>query len=377
MGLARKICAIATPMWLTLALSAPPASADPDVTLAERLDAAIAAKIAEMGVPGAIVGISVPGDVDYVNAVGVADTATGAPMSVADQTRVASVTKTFTGTAVLQLVDQGRLSLQDPISRYVDGVPNGDIITLDLLGRMRSGLFDYSNDPMFQRRLAAEAPSGSAAFGWTPRQLVDVAASHPVNFPPGSKFEYCNTNFVLLGLAVEKITGQPLGDYLQHNVFDPLGLARTSYPDTGVMPEPFTHGYAPTPDGAIVDATFWNPSWGDAAGRIVSDYADMTAWARAVGEGALLGPHTQAQRLRMDGLLSDVGYGFALLNAHGWIGHNGEIPGYTTVVVYLPERDATLVVLANSDVPGEHSAGQLATLVSSIVTPDHVYSLAG
>ena len=376
MGLAGKILAIAAPLWLALSLSAPTASAEPDVTLAERLDAAIAAKIADMGVPGAIVGISVPGDIDYVQAFGVADTATDAPMSVADHTRVASVTKTFTGTAVLQLVDHGRVSLQDPISRYVDGVPNGDVITLDLLGRMRSGLFDYSGDPLFQQRLAAESPSGPDAFAWTPRQLVDWAASHPVNFPPGSDFEYCNTNFVLLGMVVEKVTGQPLGEYLQRNFFDPLGLAQTSYPDTGAMPEPFTHGYT-APYDAVVDATFWNPSWGDAAGRMVSDYADMRAWAKVLGEGTLLRPDTQAQRLRADGLLHDVGYGFAILRAHGWIGHNGAVPGYTTVAMYLPERDATLVVLVNSDVPKDHAADQLATLVSSIVTPDHVYSLAG
>jgi len=91
----------------------------------------------------------------------------------------------------------------------------------------------------------------------------------------------------------------------------------------------------------------------------------------------LLSPEAHTQRLRFDESLPDVGYGFAILRAHGWIGHNGAVPGYTTVVMYLPESDATLVVLVNSDVPKDHAADQLATLVSSIVTPDHVYSLAG
>lgn len=119
------------------------------------------------GHPGAIVGLSIPGRIDYTTAVGVADIATGVPLSAADHSRIGSVTKTFTGTAVLQLVDQGRIRLTDPIAMYVDGVPNGDRITLDMLGRMRSGLFNYSDDEAFQDRFFAEAPTGPDAFATT------------------------------------------------------------------------------------------------------------------------------------------------------------------------------------------------------------------
>ena len=179
-------------------------------------------------------------------------------------------------------------------------------------------------------------------------------------------------------MVVEKVTGLPLGDYLTQHVFGPLSLGQTSYPPNGLMPDPFTHGYTPAPDGDILDATFWNPSWADAAGKIVSTYADLKVWASALGKGALLNPVTQVQRLTTSAeLLPGVGYAFAIFNVHGWIGHNGDIPGYTTVLVYLPERDATLVVLANSDVPEAHSAGELATVVTEIVTPEHVYQLGG
>lgn len=205
---------------------APPAPAEPE--LSARLDRAIANKVADMGVPGAIVAVSVPGVIDYQTAIGVTDTATGGPQSLHDHTRIGSVTKTFTGTAVLQLVDQGRISLSDPISRYVGGVPDGDAITLDMLGRMRSGL--------------------------------------------------------------------PFGEYLRQNIFAPAGLSRTSYPDNGALPGPHTHGYVELPDGPVVDATFWNPSWADAAGKIVSTTADLGRWARTLGTGALLRPETQALR---------------------------------------------------------------------------------
>ena len=353
----------------------PLATAEPG-DLQAQLDAAIAAKVEEMGIPGAIVGISVPGRIDYVTAVGVSDTGTNTPMAVNDHTRIGSVTKTFTGTAILQLVDQGRIRLSDPISMYVEGVPSGDQITLDMLGRMRSGLFNYSEDEMFQQRLYAESPTGPDAFSITPRELVDRAFTHPLDFPPNTEFEYSNTNTVLLGMVVERVTGQSLGDYFQQHIFRPLGLGQTTYASNGVMPEPFTHGYVELPDDSVVDSTFWNPSWGDAAGRIVSDYADMEMWASALGRGALLKPETQAQRIRGEGTNPGVTYGFAIFNTHGWIGHNGDIPGYATVVVYLPEQDATLVVFANSDVPADHAAGQLATAVTSIVTPEHVYNLA-
>jgi D-alanyl-D-alanine carboxypeptidase len=354
--------------------TARPAQGQPDLSAA--LDKVITARIAQMGVPGAVVSLSVPGEIDYVKAFGVADTKTRVPMSVDDYSRIGSVTKTFTGTAVLQLVDQGRISLADPISRYVDGVPSGDVITLDMLGRMRSGLPDYTETDKFVNRVYAEAPSGPDAFATTPRELVDAAFTRPLEFPPNTQWQYSNTNFLLLGMVVQKVTGMPFGDYLQQNIFGPLGLMQTSYPANGDMPDPYAHGYTQAPDGTVYDTSRWNPSWGDAAGKIVSTAADMRRWAPAVARGALLAPWTQAQRVAAGSEIAPgVDYAFAIFDAEGWLGHNGDIPGYATVAVYLPERDATLVVFVNSDSPQPHAAGQLATDITGIATPDHVYQL--
>ncbi len=149
------------------------------------------------------------------------------------------------------LADQERLNLSDPISRYVDGVPSGDVITLDRLGRMRSGLFDYTDDAAVLPRLYAEAPAGPDAFAFTPRRLLDVAFAHPLDFAPGTQYEYSKTNTVLLGQVVENVTGMPLGDYFAQHFFGPLGLSAASYPSDGFMQDPFTHGYtsAPAADG--------------------------------------------------------------------------------------------------------------------------------
>jgi len=367
--------ALVAASMMSISVGVAPAHASPD-DLASRLDTAIEARIAQMGIPGAIVALSIPGQVEYAKAFGVSDTATGEPMLVNDFTRIGSVTKTFTGTAILQLVDQGKIALSDPISRYVDGVPFGDVITLDLLGRMRSGLPDYTETDEFLNRAYTELPTGPDAFTTTPRELIDAAFRQPMEFPPGTDFKYSNTNTVLLGMVVEKVTGMPLGEYFEQNIFGPLGLKRTSYPPNGLMPIPFAHGYNKAPDGQIFDAALWNPSWGDAAGRVVSDLADMTVWAVALGKGTLLRPDTQAQRISNgSSVVPGTSYDFAIFNVNGWLGHNGDIPGYTTVVVYLPERDASLVVFTNSDVPEQHSAGQIAYDVTSIATPDNLYQL--
>jgi len=354
---------------------APPAVGQP-ADLAARLDRVVEERLAQMGVPGAIVSLSIPGEIEYVKAFGVSDTVTGAPMRVDSHHRIGSVTKTFTGTAILQLVDQGRIRLSDPISQYVEGVPSGDEITLDLLGRMRSGLPNYTESEEFIARLYRESPLGPDALRITPRELLDIAFAMPLNFPPGTQYEYSNTNTVLLGMVVEKVTGVPLGKYFQDNIFGPLGLTQTSYPANGWLPEPFDHGYTEAPDGAIVDATLWNPAWADAAGKIVSNIYDLRTWAKALGSGALLSPQTQAARLSGGSPAAPrTDYSFAIFDVQGWRGHNGDIPGYATVAVYLPERDATLVVFVNSDVPELHSAGEIAYDVTRIATPGNIYEL--
>ena len=374
MGGIRRVFAVVLALAMAASIGIAPAQADPD--LAAQLDAAIEARIAAMGVPGAIVSLNIPGQISYDKAFGVADTATGVPMALDDHTRIGSVTKTFTGTAILQLVDQGRIRLNDPISEYVEGVPSGDVITLDLLGRMRSGLPDYSETDTFLDRVYTELPTGPDAFSTTSRELVDAAFAQPMEFAPGTDYKYCNTNTVLLGMVVEKVTGLSLAEYLQQNIFGPLGLNATSYPPNGLMPLPYAHGYNKAPDGTVFDAALWNPSWGNAAGVIVSNAADMTTWAAALGKGTLLRPGTQEQRINGGTEAAPgVEYDFAIFTAHGWLGHNGDIPGYATVVVYLPERDATLVVFVNSDIPELHSAGQIAYDVTSIATPDHLYEV--
>lgn len=175
-----------------------------DAGTAQRLDAAIAKAMTEALIPGAIIGVWGPQG-RYVRAVGAANETAGAPMETNFYSRIGSVTKTFTITGVLQLADEGKLGLDDPIAKHIDGVPLGDKITLRQLARMQSGLYNYSATPGFQQAFFADPRRN-----FTPQELLEYAFAEPAEFPPGQGFQYCNTNTILLGLVVEKASGQTL-----------------------------------------------------------------------------------------------------------------------------------------------------------------------
>ncbi|MFD3465919.1 serine hydrolase domain-containing protein [Streptomyces sp. NPDC058682] len=338
-----------------------------------QLDAAIKKVLAEAKIPGVIVAVSAPGKGDYVRSFGIADKATGAPMTPNLNMRIGSVTKTFTVTALLELVDEGKVGLDDPIGKYIDGVPNGDRITLRELAGMRSGLFNYSADEDFYKALTSNPDRP-----FTPQELLGYSFKHPVLFEPNAKFYYCNTNLILLGLVVEKVSGVPLDRFIDQKVVAPAGLKHTVFPTGPEFPTPHAHGYTnQTASGKVEDATDWNPSWGWAAGAMISDLPDMRSWAKTLATGTLLTPATQAQRLDVVDALPGTGYGLGIFNVQGWIGHNGSLPGYGSLVLYLPEAKATLVVLLNTDIgyQGQEPSTLFGEAITKIVTPDRVYTL--
>jgi D-alanyl-D-alanine carboxypeptidase len=343
----------------------------------DSLDRAVTDAMQSAGIPGALIGVWSP-EGEYVKAFGVADATTGSPMKTDFYSRIGSVTKTFTATAVLQLVDDGKVRLDDPIAEYVEGVPNGAAITVRQLADMRSGLVDYTKTDGF-----IAAITSNPEWEFTPQQLLEWSFSEPASFAPGQRVEYSNTNYVLLGLLVEKATETPLNDYLAERILNPLGLSDTSFPAGSRFPEPHAQGYTEPldGDGPPVVATNWTTSFAWAAGAMVSTLEDLRIWLPALAGGTLLSPGLQQQRLRTapePGSPDDFGYGMGIFTVAGWIGHNGSVPGYQTVAVHLPERAMTLVVMINTDVSvpdrGDPS-GVLATAITSVITPDHVYKL--
>ncbi|MEU9481816.1 serine hydrolase domain-containing protein [Streptomyces sp. NPDC048191] len=348
----------------------------PDV--ARQLDAAVQKAMRGANVPGATVGVWTPGQPSYVRSFGVADKRTAQKMTPNLYMRIGSETKPFTVTALLQLVDDKKVRLDDPIGKYIAGVPNGNKITLRQLADMRSGLFNYDEDPAFGK--AASNPQRH----FTPQQLLAYSFKHPVLFPPGQKFSYSNTNTVLLGLLVEKETGQSLSNYIKEHILAPAGLTQTVLPTNSAFPTPHAQGYTKnTIDGKEANATDWNPSWAWAAGAMISTLKDMHTWAPMVATGRLpdgkpmVDAATQKQRLNMSRIVDDVGYGLGVFDVQGWIGHNGSLPGYQSLTLYLPSTKTTLVVLLNTDVKpkGQLPSTLLGEAITKIISPGHVYSL--
>jgi D-alanyl-D-alanine carboxypeptidase len=337
---------------------------------ADALDKAIPAAMQRAAIPGVIVGIWQDGRAPYVRAFGVRDTATRQPMTPDLSMRIGSNTKAFTVTSILMLADQGKLALDDPIDRYVEGVPSGDRITLRQLAAMRSGLYDYGEEttPKLPQQPFRQ---------WQPRELLEIAFRHPLVFPPGSDFDYSNTNTVLLGAVVEKVSGQSLASFIERNILKPEGMTRTVVPVGGEIPSPHSQGYFKLPDGRIVDATNWNASWGWAAGNMISTLDDMRAWTRNLALGKSISPAMKRERDRFlpapaegEGAL----YGLAIENQNGWIGHNGNTMSYMAYPYYLPAEQITMVVLLNTgaDIPGSWTMIQDIT---RIISPIHFSNL--
>ena len=203
-------------------------------TLRMQMDALVAT-----GVPGVVVLVHGKNGTLRL-ASGQSNLARKTPMRVTDRFRVGSITKSFIATVVLQLVGAGKLSLDDTVDHWLPGaVPNGKTITLRQLLGHRSGLYDYLSDP----RVLKPYLAGNFGFTWTPRRLVAVSASHKPLFAPGTRYSYSNTNYILLGLIVEKATGNPIAGELKRRIFAPLRLQATSLDTSPRMRPPFAHGY--------------------------------------------------------------------------------------------------------------------------------------
>jgi D-alanyl-D-alanine carboxypeptidase len=273
-------------------------------------------------------------------------------MKATDRFRIASITKTFVAAVVLQLAAERRLRLDDPVERWLPGLlPNGGTTTLRQLLGHTSGLFDYDDDEAWVRARIANPRRD-----WSPRELVGIATSHPPVFAPGTAWEYSNTNYVVLGLVVEAVTGRTLERELRERIVKRLRLGATSYPAGTTMSGRIAHGYVgarpglPIPPGTLLDVTaLLNPSaWG--AGQLVSNGEDVTRFFRALLRGQLL-PWAQVAAMKTDVKGSQYGLGLMIsyTRCGTAFGHRGDIPGYRSIVWSTANGRRTALVMVNVD----------------------------
>ncbi|GHO89743.1 serine hydrolase domain-containing protein [Dictyobacter formicarum] len=377
-------------LWLALMLvsfsvntSAQAARLAQQPAFAEKLMPLLSAKQRQMRIPGAIIYVDVPGKGTWTTGLGTDNLKTNTPINVKDHIRIGSVTKTMVGTVILQLVQEKKIRLDDPIHKYLPNIKNGQAITIRQLLHMTSGLFDYIEDRSYRQTLD-QHPNKA----WQPDELVAISMRHAPYLPPGQQYHYSNTNFILLGQLIERVTHTPADVVLQQRIFQPLGMHNTSLPTQKqpIMPQPYARGYMygsnlqslPRPqmtrkeeiridnlDRQPNNVTQLNHSFAWTSGGVVSDLEDLKIWARALGAGSLLAPEIHKERLSWLPINESASYGLAIANFTGLLGHNGSTPGYTSFVAYQPVTKITVITLTNLYIApdGTNPANELAKTV--------------
>ena len=333
-----------------------------------------------------IVRVTIDGQEVVTAALG--ESMTGVPATPDMHFRNGAVAISYVATLLLQLVDQGVVRLDDPLSNWLPELPDADRVTLRMLANMTAGYPDYVPDEQFTRDLYAD-PFRQ----WTPEELIAVGIARPRLFAPGTNWDYAHTNYVILGRAIERATGRPMVDLLQERVLGPLGLTNTANSFTAAIPEPVLHAFSSErreflgiPPGArfYEESTFWNPSWTITHGAIqTTNIYDMTATAVAIGEGTLLSPAShQAQvapnLLGFGSVLAGCRtchplderytYGLGVVLSGSWILQNPLFGGYAAVEAYLPARKIAIAVAVtfgetSFDEKGEYRSGNVADIL--------------
>jgi D-alanyl-D-alanine carboxypeptidase len=313
-------------------------------------------RIVAAGAPGALVAVR-DARRTRAAAAGYADLVPKRPMRADDRFRIGSVTKTFLATVVLQLAREGRLALDDPLERWLPGlVPDGRAIKIRHLLSHRSGIYSYTEDGRFVARL--RTGSGN---GWVPRELIGLATSHKPLFEPGTRWSYSNTNYVLIGMIAEAVTGRKIDEEVRRRIIAPLGLRHTDLPATSALPVPYARGYLS--DGSELrrssgahppDATDLGVAWARPAGAMTSTAGDLARFYAALLGGKLLRRDLLAAMEKTvdthEGQGERYGLGLASARVHCgsvW-GHIGVFPGYTTLILSSRHGRRQVVAMANT-----------------------------
>ncbi|MFF6777586.1 serine hydrolase domain-containing protein [Streptomyces sp. NPDC012637] len=348
----------ATALAAPAVAAAPPAEPSHAATQ-QALDAAVAA-----GVPGAVAAARDGKD---------RWTGTAGERKGNDRYRVGSITKTFTATVLLQLQAERRLDLDDPVEKWLPGVVRGNghdgrKITVRQLLNHSSGIYSYTEDPAFQQKVFGSGFLEHRYDTWAPQQLVDVAMGHAPDFAPGTSWRYSNTNYVLAGMVIEKVTGRPYGKAVENRIIKPLKLRATSVPGTDSrMPEPHSVAYSKLgaeTDGPTYDVTDLNPSIASAAGEMISDSNDLQTFYRALLKGRLL-PKAEMRELTttlpVSAQYPDYRYGLGIswqklsCGKEIW-GHGGGIHGSVSEGYATRDGEHSLAGNFNADWTGDTQA---------------------
>ncbi|HEY6176353.1 MAG TPA: serine hydrolase domain-containing protein [Kofleriaceae bacterium] len=324
---------------------APPPPPDPK-DLPANIDKIANDVLAETGVPSASVAAVSDGKVVYVHAYGNARLQPMTPAAPAMRYSIGSISKQFTSVALLMLAQDGKLSIDDPVGKYVPGLTRGDAITIRQILSHTSGYPDYAPQdymiPEWEKPVSAEA-------------LLDRWARKDLEFEPGTRWQYSNTNFVIAGLIVEKVAGVQLVDFLGERVFKPLGMTSVTNTDRQKLGDQDAQGYFRRALGPLHPAPHEGPGWMYAAGELAMTAEDLAKWDAAVIQKAILAPESYRQLESEVVLASGAGtrYGLGitvqLTQGHRELRHGGEVSGFVAANIVWPDDKLAVAVLTNQD----------------------------
>ncbi len=301
------------------------------------------------------------------------DSMTGVPATTRMHWRIGSMAIPYVTTLLLQLQDRGKLSIDDPVSKWLPNVPRANDITLRMLASATSGYYDYlQGNPVFEG-LQAENPFRA----WKESELLHYAFARGFACEPGTCFNYSHADFILLGKVLRKVTGRPVARLMRERIFEPLGLTDTSISTTAAIASPVLHAYtARTAGGPLEDSTFWNPSWSIGKGEVMTaNLGDEASAAQAIGTGRLLSRNGYRELISPPpGIKANPNlyYGLGLLVTNSWIVQNPNLSGYVGIQAYLPPRKITIVIEStNGPLTDEnhHWATQMFNRIGAYLAP--------
>ena len=267
----------------------------------------------------------------------------GEPATTKHHFRVGNVGESMTVTLLFQLVEEGKVSLDDPLSTWFPNMPEADQVTVDMLARSTSGYAHYGAHPDF-----VKAVSENPRRRWKTAEILDLAFGLPPLFDPGTSWAFSDTNFVILGKVLRRVGGTPVKQQLQERIWNELGLDETTMRTGPFIEAPVLHGYT-RQRGKYEDATRWSPSTFRRAGNVTSTLNDLGTWARALGTGSLVSRRSHAlqtgsRNVGLGGQTKEFHYAMGSGITNGWIFNNPNLFGYRGVVAYLPAKDIAVVI---------------------------------
>lgn len=333
-----------------------------DTTLSA-VDAYVRRQMERRHIAGVSVAVVQDGNVVLAKGYGLASVELGVPATADTAYQLASVTKTFTATAVMMLVREGKIALDDKITERLPDLPEAwKDVTIHHLLSHTSGIKSYTSVRDFHK---------SARKDYARREILDLVSKEPLEFQPGERWNYSNTGYFLLGMLIEDVAGKPYGEFMDERVFKPLGMTRTRANDLRAIVPDRAPGYQW--DGKeLKNGEYVSPSQPFAAGMLISSVNDLVKWDAALASHALLDEQS-SERMWTPTRLSDgreAGYGYGWetseINGHRRVSHGGGIPGFSTELARFPDEKLTVIVLANTE--GGH-AGPIARKIAGQFVP--------